>query len=71
MSTPGGSALSRARYWLTARAEYLSNYLAFLQMKARLGIDSDASGQLAKASCLTENTAMTVSDGNLWPNMAI
>jgi selenocysteine lyase/cysteine desulfurase len=36
---------------VTARAEYLSNYLAFLQMKARAGIeidvvDSDASGQI-------------------------
>jgi cysteine desulfurase / selenocysteine lyase len=36
---------------VTARAEYLSNYLAFLQMKARAGIeidvvDNDASGQL-------------------------
>jgi cysteine desulfurase / selenocysteine lyase len=36
---------------VTARAEHLSNYLAFLQMKARVGIevdmvDDDASGQL-------------------------
>src|SRR5437660_1598566 len=44
---------------VTARAEYLSNYLAFLQMKARAGIeidvvDNDASGQIdlaAPASC--------------------
>jgi cysteine desulfurase/selenocysteine lyase len=36
---------------ITARAEYLSNYLAFLQMKARVGIEvdvvgNDTSGQL-------------------------
>ncbi|HVM81553.1 MAG TPA: aminotransferase class V-fold PLP-dependent enzyme [Stellaceae bacterium] len=40
---------------VTARAEYLSNYLAFLQMKARAAIeidvvDNDASGQLDLAA---------------------
>src|SRR5438094_1790615 len=40
---------------VTARAEYLSNYLAFLQLKARVGIeidvvDSDGSGQIDLAA---------------------
>src|SRR5437660_1417444 len=51
---------------ITARAEYLSNYLALLQMKARVGIeidvvDNDASGQLdlaALESMITSRTNM-------------
>lgn len=40
---------------ITARAEYLSNYLAFLQLKARMGIeidvvDNDPSGQIDLAA---------------------
>jgi cysteine desulfurase/selenocysteine lyase len=40
---------------VTAQAEYLSNYLAFLQVRARVGIavdvvDNDASGQVDLAA---------------------
>src|SRR5947207_2457675 len=49
---------------ITARAEYLSNYLALLQMKARVGIeidvvDNDASGQLDLAALERTITSRT------------
>lgn len=49
---------------ITARAEYASNYLAFLQMKRRVGIeidvvDNDPSGQLDVAALERAITAKT------------